>query len=450
MSLDKLTHIERPLPNGGVVLVLNTGALIDPESQAMLGALHSRSIGGIRSHLKVLAEKGSENFMSKFYVGYGHKSIGDLGSVSVFIERVSILAAKAIQDLRLYNGQEASTRYIDFTQQPFIDPINTPDSKELLEGWRSFYLHGINVLPNHLREKYPRGAEEKESIYEKAIQARAFDIMRSFLPAGASTNVVWHGPLRVFSDRLPILRHHPLKEVRNIANAILSALLEAHPNSFSEKQYAETEAYLEETVLESSYVNIPKVSDCRITRNTLDKEYLIKYQKMLSKRPQKTELPKFLEEAGEVQFEYLLDFGSFRDIQRHRAVVQRMPLLTTEHGFEQWYLDEMPNNLREEAAEHLGSQIEKIQNLRVSGEISQYYTALGFKTANRLTGNLPALTYLIELRSGTTVHPTLRLLSQKMGNQLEEALKGTGFVLHMDRSDTRFDVKRGTHDIVMK
>ena len=82
-------HPKINLKNGGFVLVLNTEAKIDGQAEAMLQALHSRSTGGIKNHLKVLAQKGAENFMEKFYVGYGHKSIGDCGSVTVFVEGVS-------------------------------------------------------------------------------------------------------------------------------------------------------------------------------------------------------------------------------------------------------------------------------------------------------------------------------------------------------------------------
>ena len=100
----------------------------------MLQALHSRSTGGIENHLQVLAEKGADNFMSKFYVGYGHKSIGDCGSVTVFIEGVSLLVCKAIQDTKLYSGQETSTRYVDFSQQvplPISLDIPTSDSSRI-------------------------------------------------------------------------------------------------------------------------------------------------------------------------------------------------------------------------------------------------------------------------------------------------------------------------------
>lgn len=52
---------------------------------------------------------------------------------------------------------------------------------------------------------------------------------------------------------------------------------------------------------------------------------------LIESRPnEKTELPAFLDSIGTLTYEYQLDFGSFRDVQRHRAPFQRMPLLTTD------------------------------------------------------------------------------------------------------------------------
>ncbi|MBU6310786.1 FAD-dependent thymidylate synthase [Patescibacteria group bacterium] len=449
-ALEEIVHTEGTTPEGATVLVLNTSAHIDPEAQAMLAALHSRSIGGIRSHLKVLAEKGADNFMSKFYVGYGHKSIGDLGSVTVFIEGISMLAAKALQDLRLYNGQEASTRYIDFAKQPFIDPIGTSLSRAAHEELRAFYLHGLEALPPYLKGRYPIREGESQTMYDKAILARAFDTMRAFLPAGASTNLAWHGPLRVFSDRLGTLRHHPLFEVRHIGAALESALQTAYPNSFSTKQYTETEAYLETAMPMLAYYRKFSPEPFAVTRDSIDRTYLKEYRVILETRPPKTELPRMLDEAGELQFEYLLDFGSFRDIQRHRAVAQRIPLLTTAYGFEEWYLEEMPDALRDEARTFLSTYESRLSALYRDPDTLQYYIPMGYRTANRLTGTLPGLVYLVELRSGSTVHPTLRTLALSMGGEIEARLRETGLRLHLDTSETRFDVRRGSHDIVMQ
>ncbi len=50
-KLEELVHHETEILGGGVVIVLDTGSLIDAESVAMLQALHSRSIGGLNMAL---------------------------------------------------------------------------------------------------------------------------------------------------------------------------------------------------------------------------------------------------------------------------------------------------------------------------------------------------------------------------------------------------------------
>ena len=89
------------------IFVIDGHDVPSPEDTAMLHALYSRSPKSVQEHLKQVREKGSSAFHKKFYVGFGHKSIGDCGTTSIFIENVSMLAAKAIQDNPLYNGQEA-------------------------------------------------------------------------------------------------------------------------------------------------------------------------------------------------------------------------------------------------------------------------------------------------------------------------------------------------------
>jgi len=113
-NLSDLKHIIRKTAGGAEITVLDTGAVLSPEDVAMLQALHSRSSRGIHGHLEALAKRGSGNFMDTYYIGYGDKSIGDCGTTTIFIEGVSMLVAKAIQDWSLYSGQEASTRYIPF------------------------------------------------------------------------------------------------------------------------------------------------------------------------------------------------------------------------------------------------------------------------------------------------------------------------------------------------
>lgn len=447
-SIDNLKHSQVQIEGGGKVIVLDTGSVIDPEATAMLQALHSRSIGGLESHLEILSKRGPDNFMKNFYVGYGHKSIGDCGTASLFIEGISMLAAKAIQDWALYSGQESSTRYIDFQIQPFKNPANTKEGANILETYREFYKKNLEETKKYLKTQFPKNKDEKESIYNKAIDARAFDILRGFLPAGSATNLAWHTNLRQAADKIALIRHHPLLEVKNITEAIEKALIMAFPNSFGHKHYEKTEKYNQYWMKEAYYYHNKNSPKFKLTNNSVNTKLLPK--KILKSRPPKTELPKHLAEAGNLQFEFLLDFGSFRDLQRHRAVTQRMPLLTTDLGFEKWYLKELPKELQQKAETFLQKQKNKIEKLNVSKEEKQYYIAMGYNTSNRLTGNLPALLYLVELRATSSVHPTLRKKAKMIADTLSKLFGKFGLVVHLDKEIDRFDIKRGEHDIVLK
>ena len=447
-NLDELKHHETQIKGGGIVIVLDTGSTIGPESSAMLQALHSRSTGGLKSHLKILSEKGPDNFMKNFYVGYGHKSIGDCGSTSIFIEGISMLAAKAIQDWPLYSGQESSTRYVDYKTQPFKNPAGTKNGNDILEAYRKFYAETMESAKEYLKKQFPMKEGEKETIYEKAIAARAFDILRGFLPAGSTTNIAWHTNLRQAADKIMLLRHHPLLEVRNTGEAIENTLRMAFPNSFGHEIFENTENYNESWMKNDYYYHNKKCPDFKMTKNSINTNLLPK--KILKNRPMKTELPKYLAEAGTLQFEFLLDFGSFRDLQRHRAVTQRMPLLTNETGFENWYISELPDKYKEKAEKFLKEQEKKIEKLKISKEEKQYYIAMGYKISNRLTGGLPALIYLTELRATRFVHPTLRKKAKMMAEVLIKLFGKFGLVMHLDKEIDRFDIKRGEHDIVLK
>lgn len=426
---------------------------LSPESVAMLAALYSRDPKSVVVHLKRVQEVGAEKFMGTYYVGYGHASIGDCGSTSIFVEQISMLAAKAIQDWPLYNGQEASTRYIDFSSQPILDPTNSDAGKKIQENWRQFYSTNLPLVQEDVAKKYPRREGESENAYAKAVKARAFDIMRGFLPAGATTLVAWHTNLRQAGDKLGILRHHPLPEVSDLGKDIFGALHAKYPGSYGTNRYEATENYVASwskfhTYLDEAHHNpfiTPRVS----MSHNIDRQDLEPYLDLLSSRPPMTNLPVFLNELGSCKFEFLLDFGSFRDIQRHRNGVCRMPLLTTKYGFHSWYLSQLPNDEMRSAASALLIQQEKDTNkLGLSSELAQYFIPMGYQVFCRLTMGLMPTVYVIDLRSGKTIHPTLRKVIHEFARLMGEQLPEVKLHANMDPDD--WDVRRGTHDITLK
>jgi thymidylate synthase ThyX len=453
-EISQLSHATEPLPSGGMVLLLETGAVITPEDTAMLQALHSRSSEGVKSHLERLAKAGSGRFMESFYVGYGHKSIGDCGTITLFIEGISMLAAKALQDSMLYSGQESSTRYIDFSRQPFLDPVNTERSASLLSALRAFYVSSFPKVCEHIAQLFPMKEGEDPATYQKAVNARAFDILRGILPAGATTNIAWHTNLRQAADHIARLRNHPLEEIRSIAESIEKVLLKKYPNSFGHKHYEATEAYVE-AFMKNDYLLDPKgdFPDFSLAYDGVERSRLEGYRHLLESRPPKTELPKFVGDSGTVRFEFLLDFGSFRDVQRHRSLVQRMPLVTTRFGFVEWYLESMPEAVRKECRELLSRAETDIAGFASSTpkETLQYYVPMGYAVPVSLSGDLAAWSYVIELRATKFVHPTLQRRALAMADALEERFGTFGFRLFVDHdSFGRFDSGRGSQDIVEK
>lgn len=419
-----------------------------PEDVAMMQALYSRSPKSVEEHANKVKESGSGKFMESFYVGYGHQSIADCGSTTLFMEGVSMLCDKAIQDWPLYSGQETSTRYIDMSKQPLIDPVHTKTSQDILKRWMDFYVSSGPIVEKFLMEKYPRKEDENEKVYEKAIKARSFDILRGFLPAGITTQLSWHTNLRQAWDKISLLRHHPLEEVRNIANGMWKKLQERYPHSFSHKLYDEQELYRSDVLKKHTYFAPKKFSKQFSSTHTIVPRTLAVYREILTKRPVKTTLPFFMRDLGTFTFNFLLDFGSFRDLQRHRASLYQMPLLTTQYGFHPWYVDQLPAHLQKKALQLIERQKNAIEKMNASDEERQYYIAMGFYVPCKFSFDLPALVYFIELRAGKLVHATLRSIAHAMYYELRKTFP---FVrLHADLDPSEWDVRRGLQDIVKK
>lgn len=440
---------------------------LSPEDVAMLQALYSRSAESVDVHIEQVKKTGSGKFMSSYYVGYGHKSIADCGSTTLFLEGVSLLAAKAIQDWPLYSGQETSTRYIDMSKQPIIDPVGSPNSKVILDRWMTFYRANIARVDAEVRRRHPLRDHEDVDKYTRAVKARTFDIMRGFLPAGITTQLSWHTNLRQASDHLDLLELHPCPEIASIGSDIAVALALKYPSSGFEVPLAgvsgvsnrDEEARLarrhwlarnsEEFTYPSGGVGAvyqhATMSASRMARHMLA---LSPYAQILKTRPRGCVLPHWFTDFGQIEFNFRLDFGSFRDLQRHRNGVCRMPLLEAKY-FSSWYLDQLDDELRLAAIKLINEQTEAIDRLTSASRFDrQYYCALGFEVPCSVTYALPALLYVLELRSSKTVHPTLRQRVREMILQFRASFPDVALHVELDPDD--WTIRRGEQTIAKK
>lgn len=440
------------------IIILDGKDVDDPEALAMLQSLYSRSPRSVLEHLEDVKRRGASKFMSTYYVGYGHKSIGDCGFTAIFAEHISLLAAKAIQDNPLYCGQEASTRYLDFSELGLVNPCGIAGAT-IQANWMSFYERMLPVLIEHFATRFPREEGQKEKVWQKAVKARAFDVARGFLPAGVRTFAAWSTNLRQAADHLKLMRHNPLAEIRDIADGITGRLRDRYPSSFvqreprneAERLHRETqERYNAASAARWAFTDDP---ECPVhgdiwVQDRLDHQAIQSHSDLLSSRPPKTELHQRFRQFGDIVFKMPLDFGGYRDLQRHRSCVQEMPLLTTKHGFHPWYLEQLPETLRADAERVIETATEDLARLDASPADKQYATAIGFTCNVKITCSLPSAVYIAELRSGTTVHPTVRVIAQQMGDLLAEMVPC--LALHHDKSAGVWDIRRGEQDIVKR
>ena len=124
-----------------------------------------------------------------------------------------------------------------------------------------------------------------------------------------------------------------------------------------------------------------------------------------------------------------------------------MPLLTDELGFNQRYLDQLPEDFKEKTQIHLQNIKEQIDKLNITPAEKQYYLPYGYNLTNEIMGTLPSLVYVCEIRTSQTVHPILRKVAQKMSQYLMDTHQIKMFV---DMSEYAFDIKRGQQDIMVK
>ena len=465
-----VTLKQKEISTGGMVYLICPITTIRPEELAMIQSLYSRDPASVIYHLLEVAEKGAAKFMQQFYVEYNHKSIGDCGNILLAFEGVSMLAAKAIQDNQLYAGQEASTRYLNFSNQKFISsrPNASKEEIKILENWRKFYLENLPLTQNYTKEQNPfesfdlsQDFEEPEKVWKKTMNARAFDVMRGFLPAGATTCVAWWGSISNIGDHLSWLRCHSLPEVSELALATEEILREQYPSSFGRRVVEKREEY-KKNWFNKEYYLTPDKAGLNNLKHNFQVEYKInpfildEYKDAILNRPQGVDLPYQIGEAFHLNFAGYLDFASYRDLQRHRAVIQRMGLITAEIGFHQWYIDNLPTEIQDKAKDFINEQLLKIHSLELSEQEKQYLMPMGMKIPVRLTGSLSKFVYLLELRSRKTVHPTLHRLAYDFASKLkyilgkELSVTVESIPLFVDSGVGEIDLKRGTQDIVRK
>lgn len=450
----------------GARLITITGDMLhNPENQAMLMALNSRESGGFVKNLSKVLSGGSGSFMEKFFIGYGHKSIGDCGGVPLWIDGLSMVAAKQFENWPLFSGQETSTRYVDITGAGWLNPLRLSVEnveglltfEKMLRGAFDFYTMALPRMKDHIRQRFPRKEEEKEALYENAVHARACDILGAFLPCGAKTNMSIVMNIRQMGEHLQQMSFDKLPEVALLAQDCIEFLAAIYPHSFPPKLYPGHAEYWGNVRQETAYFahsNNSMLDDYPEYHfeTNVSKESLRPWLWALRHRPKGCELPKEMRKLGSCRITHLQDYRSMRDGYRHRDGTNRIPSATVRFGFERWYLNQLFDELCRKAMSHLAEidsfYREKVIRGSYDALSAQYIVPMGYKQPCERTLTFPATVYYVELRSGTTVHPTERTVALNVARSLRECFPDV--ILYVDESESEWDVKRGKDVITIK
>ncbi len=443
----------------------------------------------------MVAIRRAEEFYERVLVGYGDDSVAELAGAHVAVEQVSMLGAKAVEDSRIgISPLEKSTRYVRFDRRApdgrFLyyrgEELADPLYERTMDSLFEIYSRLIEPATLAIRERYPQEQGETDRAWKSATRAKALDLLRGLLPAGALTNLGVYGNGRAFEYLITKLSAHELAECRRLATDLhheLSLVIPSFVRRALDEKYgrpaAERMARIREATASLASPTTPSDWDSSEAVRLVDfdpdaerkvvaaalfphSNLLFEEQKadpdavleaLLGERANRRQRPPRALEHAEYTFEIIGNFAAYRDLHRHRMLTQDRQLLGVGLGFE------MPPG-----AVELGMESDFTQAIgeaaaahkKLEGDLgaatAQYVLPIGFRVRWYVRANLREIYHLCELRTTPQGHPDYRWIAQEMFRRVNEVHPklagyarfvdlGPGDELERRKSERRLDEK---------
>ncbi len=410
-------------------------------------------------------QERARTFAEKYVLGYGHGSVAEHGCVHLALEDVSIVASKLVEDGRLASYTEKSTRYVAFSPEKMYYPPEVMARPDLADAYSSAlnallgaYTGWTDDFLAQIRARTPRTEKQTERAYEAAGRATAFDILRALLPAATHTNIGLTLNARALETLITKLLSQPLAEGRELGARLKAEAQHIVPTLL---KYADHSAYRAETgdaldalagellgpptAPESAAESVTLVSTAPDADDTLVAAILYPHQ--FSPMPELRQRVGYMDTAAKerVVDEYLkrrgrhdapgralervfctvemtMDYGAYRDIQRHRMATQSIQPLSPALGFaippavERFGYADRYNELMQRAA----GAYRQIADAGLPREAA-YVLPLATRVRTLFTWNLREVTHFVELRSARQGHPSYRKVAQDVYQVIAQA-----------------------------
>lgn len=435
-----------------------TAGGIPPEVLAVTGARFSRSLQSFDDILSPYADSfdTSEGINAATrsifaHLDYGHNSIIDMVPIAFELRGITQYAALMLWYIAPRAvGQESSTRYIDFKNQP-LRPITAFDNtldNSLWEDWASKQMQFYLDASEYVLEEYARKVEEKSYttiIFSRDAEGRlikgdpdeensdtllaiwhipvspieeqdpkkrlrfmrnaVFDRLRGLLPLAVTTNVYMQLPLRDWLDVMALFAASPCTELQQIAS-MLRRELESGPqalNDVSLLKYATPHAD-HEAWWYDFFNYLPSAEDSVRLDATSYRPSLITEN---TRHPKSRYSPaiRALSRVN-VTYEVTTDVGALRDMNRHRVGTRELQIALNRN--------DLPEAVRDKlwAARH--------KPLRLN------YATLDTPATWRHSTNLAHVAYVVNLRTGPGSHFAYRRVYEWLGKAVAAELRHYG------------------------
>ena len=442
--------------------------ILKMQSQIDRGALLSRYSRTSTLDIRELYRKEFQDnpdrgkkFYERVFLEYGDESVAELVSVQIGIQGISNVVTKLIEECRVgLSFLEKSSRYVSYDKKAggkylYLDFGSTGISENFREDYDSlmnsmfeFYSSSIPSIRKNIENAYPlssfdtKGEETAKKAYETALRSRTFDEIRSILPSSTLTNMGISGNIRAFIHLIQKLDASEIPEAKEVSNLIYEELFNEFENlvksardsrymknkeenrvhvSNNDKSHASKGVKatpIEVSLMDYSRSQTASVKDILSFSNPhygeLGKSEVIeKISKMRKSRRDK--LPREFEFVN-LKYRIMMNYGAFREFQRHRYMgIIRNPL-NTGHGYF------MPNFIgsNPQLSSEMNKLLERVEDLynRINMEngekVAQYVLPYCTNYEILVNTNLRELVYFSELRSTPQSHPDLREASMKM------------------------------------
>lgn len=392
------------------------GKLLDPSIQATVLAKYSRSALSARDVMRSLSQDEANKFHTKWTINYGHSSVAELACVPICFEGVSMIASKFIEKFQRAGYSEKSTRYQRFSSSSFVNPtVNKAVSyfaESFYKAYESLYSPTLALILKITGENDPNLPK---------VKARVFDNLRYLLPAGTGTNLAAVINLRDLRYMISEALESPNPEIKDIGEKLQKVGLEIAPGLLGNIKpiFNAFRSFFHGSHEFNNTSGVKLISPTRSLdqdfRSTIERLYGMSYGNFchLMNIRGNNHVPEVFR-LFHAQLDVLMDYGAYRDLQRHRRCEQFPEKLTVGYGYE------IPDDIKgTELESKYIDAMEKAIHFELDGvsndpELCQYVIPMGYRHRTLFQMDIAELYYLVELRTKPQGHISYRRIAYEM------------------------------------